>query len=475
VSDELAQIGGPLAVAGLGLLVLARPREVRLLGLALWAAGTILLVPVLAPSGQAGVLAGAAVAGVAIASALAAAFRRWPWVLPLLVLAATPARIPVSIGDTKANLLVPLYVIVVAAALLLAWELLRDEPRARELGLVAWPLVLLVGWLGLSIVWTNDVREAAIELLFFLVPFGLLAVSISRLPWRERGVAGVWQLLFGMALLFALVGIGQWITKDVFWNPKVIVGNDVEPFFRVNSLFWDPSIYGRFLVVAILATLVLLVLGLARRWHAALVCGIAIVWVGLLFSYSQSSFVALMAGVIVLAALAWKGRVLAAVSVAVSALVLMGVSAPAAPIAQGAGARGELVSEGIGIALDHPVLGVGLGGFKSEYAEKLGLRRDRTPAAASHTTPVTVAAEAGFPGLLLLVWLVGAAVWAAFQRPASGAILPRAVSWASGLAVVAIAVHSCFYDAFFEDPMVWGALGLLALGATVRRGAPEPG
>ncbi len=468
MTEELARVGGPLAVAGLALVILARPRSTRLGGLVLWAAGTVLLVPLLAPSGDRGLLAGAGVVGLALAGVLAAGFRRWPWALALLALAATPARIPVSIGGTDANLLLPLYLVVVAGALVLGWELVRGDPRTRELGLLAWPLAALVFWLGLSTIWTDDLREAAIELLFFLSPFGLLAVSFSRLPWRARPLAGLYALLAGMALLFAVVGIGQWVAKDVFWNPKVIVSNQVEPFFRVNSLFWDPSMYGRFLVVAILATLVLIVLGLARRWHPALVAGIGASWVGLLFSYSQSSFAALVAGILVLVGVAWRARAFAAVAATAVALVGLGASGPAVPLADGIGSRGRLVSNGLEIAVEHPVLGVGLGGFKQAYAERLALTRRAPPKAASHTTPVTVAAETVFPGLLAFAWLVGAAAWAAFRRPRDGATLPRATGWAAGLAVVAIVVHSCFYNAFFEDPMVWGGLGLIALAAAAR-------
>jgi hypothetical protein len=36
-----------------------------------------------------------------------------------------------------------------------------------------------------------------------------------------------------------------------------------------------------------------------------------------------------------------------------------------------------------------------------------------------------------------------------------------------GLALIAIAVHSLFYNAFFEDPMSWGVLALGALAARV--------
>ena len=69
------------------------------------------------------------------------------------------------------------------------------------------------------------------------------------------------------------VGLYQWATREVFWNPKLKVENAYAPFFRVNSVFWDPSIYGRYLVVAILATLALVLLGLRERLVAAGVVG----------------------------------------------------------------------------------------------------------------------------------------------------------------------------------------------------------
>ena len=40
-----------------------------------------------------------------------------------------------------------------------------------------------------------------------------------------------------MAVAFAVIGIYQYATRDVFWNPKVIVGNAYAPFYRVNSVF----------------------------------------------------------------------------------------------------------------------------------------------------------------------------------------------------------------------------------------------
>jgi hypothetical protein len=48
-------------------------------------------------------------------------------------------------------------------------------------------------------------------------------------------------------------------------------------------------------------------------------------------------------------------------------------------------------------------------------------------------------------------------------RRASRSFAGRA-SLIFGLILTAIFVHSLFYDAFFEDPLTWGALGLGAMG-----------
>ncbi|MDQ3823542.1 MAG: O-antigen ligase family protein, partial [Actinomycetota bacterium] len=123
--------------------------------------------------------------------------------------------------------------------------------------------------------------------------------------------------------------------------------------------------------------------------------------------------------------------------------------------------RAGLVTNGARIALDHPVAGVGLGGFRRAYAERTGLRGEEPKRAASHNTPVTVAAELGVPGLALFVWLVAGAIVLPLRR-ASRSFAGR-TSLIVAVALAAIAVHSLFYDAFFEDPMTWGLLGLAAL------------
>jgi putative inorganic carbon (HCO3(-)) transporter len=408
-----------------------------------------------------------------LAAAGADVLLRWPWALAFATLACIPVRIPVDVGDEDANLLVPLYLVVVSAALALGWRLLRGDDRQRELGPIAWPLAAVVAWTGVALAWSDDVRQGAIFLAAFVLPFGVLAICFARLPWQRRPLLALYGALAGTALAYAGVGLYQWATREVFWNPKLIVDNAYAPFFRVNSVFWDPSIYGRYLVVAILATLALVLLGLRERLLLAAVAAIAAMWAGLLFSFSQSSFAALIAGTVAAAAIVWRWRAAAALAVLAVVLVSAGFATPPirnelleqsrAGLNNVTSDRAGLVGNGLRIAADHPVAGVGTGGFKRAYAERIGLPGRDPKRAASHSTPVTVAAETGLPGIALLGWLAFASLAAAFRARARSDAGRTAL--VAGLTLGAIAVHSLFYNALFEDPTTWALLGLVALAA----------
>jgi O-antigen ligase len=138
------------------------------------------------------------------------------------------------------------------------------------------------------------------------------------------------------------------------------------------------------------------------------------------------------------------------------------------------GGRGKLVRKGAQIAVHHPVAGVGIGDFKHAYAQLTHLKGREPKAAASHNTPVTVAAELGVPGLLLYVWLLGAGLLLAFRRFARD--LPGLTALTCGLVFASIAVHSLFYNAFFEDPTIWAVLGLAAVASRqpLARDGDEP-
>jgi O-antigen ligase len=473
---DLARIGGPVACVGLAVLLAARGRTDRLAGLGFAAVGTILLIVSLAPARTAEL--GIAIAGaLVLGPLLALAFGREPWLLALLTLLCVPVRV----GFLGHQLLVPLYAVAAGAAALVGWQLVQGDARARELRLATKPLALFVAWTGISLAWSKDVHEGAIEVLAFYLPFAILALAVARLPWSGSRLRLLYGELVAMAFLFALVGFYQYETRDIFQNPKVITGNAYAAFFRVNSVFWDPSIYGRFLVVALIPTVVLIVLGRSLRLAAAGFVVVLVAWFGLLISFSQSSFAALLVGAVGVAVVAWRWRALIAVVAAVAVLGGIAASQPGirhallhhtrSGLNSATSGRASLVANGIRIAEAHPALGVGVGGFKHAYAKRLHLKAKEPKAAASHDTPVTIAAEEGAVGLLLFLWVLVGVFRDAFGRvdPA----FPGLVALAAGLMFAAIFVHSLFYNDFVEDPTTWVLLGLVALVAGRKREAPE--
>src|SRR6266478_8650114 len=130
-------------------------RPNRLAGLGFATVGAALLGVALAPDAPAKLAVGVA-AALAAAGAAAIAFRLVPWLLPLAALACVPARLGVHLAGSGSKLLLPLYVLVLGATMLLARELVRGDTRARELGIATWPLAAYLAWTGVSIVWSKD-------------------------------------------------------------------------------------------------------------------------------------------------------------------------------------------------------------------------------------------------------------------------------------------------------------------------------
>jgi len=468
----LARIAAPVACVGLAVLLTARTRENRIAGLAYTIVGTALLVGALEPPNAAD-LAGAIIGLIVLGWALSLAFRREPWLVAYLALATVPIRV----HFLHHQLLVPLYVVAAAAAFNLLRELVAgNDARSREFGRATKPLALYLIWVGFSVAWTVDIRTGAIDVLASYVPLAIIALSVARLPWNAFRLKLLYGELAAMALIFACVGFYQYETRQLFENPKEIVANSYAAIFRVNSVFYDPSIYGRFLVVALVPTAVLIVRGNSLRTGLAALAFAIVAWLGLLVSFSQSSFSALFVAIFCLCAFVWRWK---AVVVLVVAVVVLAGGAVAAPglmhslrhhgvreINSLTSGRGSLIYNGLRIAKRHPVDGVGLGGFSKAYSK---LTRRHIKQSASHNTPVTVVAEGGVIGLALFLWLLIAFGLSAFRR--IDRTLAGGLGLAAGLVLVAIFAHANAYNDFFEDPTTWLVFGLIALAATRRRSA----
>jgi O-antigen ligase len=428
-------------------------------------------------------VAGGVVAVLAVA-ALAVLFDRRPAWLPVAAVATLPFRVPISSGGSTANLLVPLYLVVAAGALAYAVPRLAGgerEESGRRAGVVEWALAAFVALYGIQASYSDDFGHALENVVFFYVPFALLFVLLARLRWTPRLARVCVGVLVVLAL--ALVGIGfvEYATRHLFLNPKVIASNQLEDYFRVNSLFFDPNIYGRFLAVVMLFVATWLLWARARREVLGGAALLLVLWGGLVLTFSQSSFAALLIGLAVLGAMRWSVRwalglsaaalavAIAFVAIAPSAVHLeLGNSKSADKATSG---RYDLIKGGVNLFADDPIAGKGAGSFSREYRRAENVSAERATS-ASHTIPVTIAAEQGALGLAAYLVLLVAAFVRLFRR--ARGVPERAAVAAAFTALVA---HSMLYAAFLEDPLTWALLGAgtaMALWAAPARPAAAP-
>lgn len=437
----------------------------------------------------------AALAIVAVA-ALALAFRRWPATLPLAIVFALPFRIPLHAGGDTANLLVPLYLVIGGGVLAtVAGDLGIFSPASGAGGAGAWgeddpagsappapstgPARRAALWLpkvlagvvilyALQSLYSPDFSKSIQNVCFFLVPFSLVYALLREVEWDRRLLRAVLLVIAFEAIAFVLVGSVEYLGKSLFWNDQVIRSNDFHTYFRVNSIFWDPNIYGRYLALATVIAMSALLWAGSRRDRALLAALVAILWVGLVPTFSQSSFAALLAGLAVLAALRWSVRwTLAAVAAAavagVIAVIFIGGSSSLNPerLNVDTGGRANLVSGGVELFAKRPLWGYGAGSFPTAYREHIETKK--APVSVSHTEPITVAAEQGLIGLAAYAALLVCALWTM-----GGWLFGRVSQPLGRVAVlatfVALLVHTMAYAGFYEDPITWV---LLAMGATL--------
>ena len=425
-------------------------------------------------------VAGGVGAAVALA-VLAVLFDRRPSWLPVAAAATLPFRVPIASGGSTANLLVPLYLVVAAGAAAYAVPRLagRERPEAgRAPGTLEWALAASLALYGIQSSYSADFGHALENVVFFYVPFALLFVLVARVAWTPKLARVCLAVLVVLALALVGVGFVEYATRHLFLNPKVIASNQLEDYFRVNSLFFDPNIYGRFLAIVMLLLCGWLLWARRQREVVAGALLLAVLWGGLVLTFSQSSFTALLVGLAILGAMRWSVRW--AVILSGTALVIAVVFVALAPGAvhlelgnsksadKATSGRYDLIKGGLKLFKRAPLVGQGSGSFAREYRRAEHVSPERA-ASASHTIPVTVAAEQGLIGLVVYLALLAAALARLFRGARR---VPERAAVAA--AFVALVAHSMMYAAFLEDPLTWTLLGAgtaMALWAATREPA----
>ena len=410
---------------------------------------------------------------------------------------------------------------IVVGLLVLGIHVLSGTVRLRRTPLgLAVAAVVAIELLSFAVTrWPNGLKEAVAVVVY--AGFAMFAGHVLAIRSRIATFAIV---LLASGLVVASISVAQEVGGFYIWQ-----ADGIDILGRRNSTFGDPNITARFFAVMLIVALAVLAVrsrlanrvGLTRSGDlvsTAILVVIAMLAVGDVLTLSRIGWLAAA-----LASAMWipqavrRRRIALGVGVFACAFAAYLVLFPSAlnrassvtndvlirvgAIDSGEGGaaipdlvlpedptattpfdaaldrlpldsvRRYLVRAGLAMTIDHPVTGVGVGGFdgelRSTYWKYVPLDRRGSPTTLLHTDVMRIAAETGAIGLIgWLALIISAAVTTrrAFDH---GDDMLRATAFAAGSSIVVILAASQFAGRFYTEPYLWLSLGvLIAVGSS---------
>ncbi len=397
-----------------------------------------------------------------------------------------------GIGGAIRAMLNPGKAAMAATIVAAAWRA-RYEPRRllpRSGVLLPALAILTLSFLGLG--WADSrVPTNAVLILVMYVAFVFAAPSLVE---DRRDLERVMAAFFLAAIGLSLLAIAQRALGVFQWR-AVLVQSDAYSY-RSNATFADPNNLARFLAMTMaLAAAAILALGPRRLTVYLAVPALLLSAPALIATASRSGWLGMLLACFIVVLLApvpryTKLRINVAAFGALGALLALLLvqggsdAARVRSLASGVdavlGVRQFLIRAGWEMWLDHPLFGVGTGGFQNAlllvynwvmpYWAKTSL---------SHTSFISILAEWGLLGVAAFGFFAartGAAA-ARIYRAAGRDPLQRVLgSWLIA-AFLEILFQSQSEGRLFEEPYLWLLLAVTAAleaGAARREPAPRP-
>jgi O-antigen ligase len=444
--------------------------------------------------------AGVVVAGLAVAAALGAVIALRPSaVLGLLALAGFLAVVVLDLPLAVGLLVFLAFVNQVpffneiqnALVAMTALAAIRAFFDASGRGVAAlrrqrWLFVALAAlllWMVLSLAWAVAPDRALTDIRAWVTSTALIPLMVATLHTR-RDV----QVVIACFVLGALVSVGaglvglQTLPPASSWAP--------DPG-RLRGLQGDPNVLAGLVLAAFFLGCGLLATRRSVPARALLFVSVAVLAIGFFATESRGGLIAAAIVLpVVLVTIRRRRRLLAGVIAGVAvfgAVALLGGLGRDTNIGvDSSSGRNDLWRVAVRMSADHPLTGVGLGGFTVEsarysrevgpidHAEMLVEKPQNT-----HDMWLQLLVETGIVGAALCLWVVALCLWAGvaaarrFRRVGKRdlALLSQAVTIAS-LAVLAAGL---FISNSGNRPMwVLLALGPILLGIAARDPAPRP-
>ncbi len=369
-----------------------------------------------------------------------------------------------AIGPVRLTVYQALAAIVVAFAV---WALVTGRAASDRTPLHV-PVLAFLALATLSLAFAASLPLALVKLAS-LLSSAVLAWIVTVFLRDERGISMAVAWTLGIATLLGALAVLEW--AGIFAvQPAIDFGKAYAVRSRVT--FGDPNMLGSFLMAAaLLAAPLLLVKGVPRRIRVAGWLAEAVAVTGVLTTFSRGALGGLLAGLVIVGALAPVSRRVKTgfAGAVVGVMLVVGlVVFDAAWIEENILRAGQstsvpdrvyMIESSVDMWRDHP-FGLGIGNFPIAYPAYqhpnavVGL-------VESHVAYLTVLVETGTQGLAAFLWLIIALFFAAVVPVVRHAGDPRLRALAAGVAAASAGLLlQAFTYSTEASKLVWLAVGL---------------
>jgi O-antigen ligase len=434
----------------------------------------------------------AAVAGIALIAALFAwsAYAFDPLLLPLAALGVTVVCIVFlrpALGIGFAFLCAPLELyalplptgsisasesLLACVGLAYLGRLLARSERVRTPSVRDVPYAVLLGAIAIGLGFATDPSPIGrILILWSLFYLAYLQVQ-SCSPEVLRKLC--WALAIGGGVLGA-VGTAEFLAAGGGSLYSGGAGADVRAIGTFGEAVGDSNYFAAFLQLAALPAIALLVLDPRRNLPILPFAVLAVV--GLAFSLSRGGMLGFAAGILLLLLFWGRARRVAA---GVAALLVVLTVAGANPLVGSeqlqtvtsrlgtidefgqteTNARPELFDAAADMAIEHPVVGIGLNEF-DEHSARRGLTERGLPHETAHNVYLSLAAETGLVGLGALLFFGGFLVRRAVVAVRARDPLARALALGLSAALFGFAIQGATVS-LNRNNLLWATFLIVA-------------
>jgi len=387
-------------------------------------------------------------------------FSRW-------MLFVTVAAMPLYVvrwhyGPLPTTLLETLILITAGLYVVARWREGGRRPVATPLDL---PIALLLLAGAISVVVAGDHRAAlGLYRAYFIEAVAVFYVAVDLVRRTEHLQRLVLAFAIGSSL-FAALNLGAFA--------QALLSNSVHIGFAPAALYGDANPVAMYLDPPFAMAVGLVLFAPSPRWRWMGVAWFAVVGAALLLTFSKGGYLAVgaLALVAVLSVRRWGALLLAgtiAAALLIAQIPLVAQRLGTIPISFMG--RLEIYQATIQMIHDHPIFGVGLGGYSYQF-------RGQTPEIYPHDIWLTFWVEIGLLGVIvfavILFWLLWCG-WRAWPRMRD---FYRPALWGTVGALVMWAVHGLVDSPYWKNDMsveFWTLAALIIICLRTARRVTSP-